>query len=65
MRRAQERAREREQPAMLVGLPLDFDPGAVVSDVLWLDGAGIARTGDLAVFDLRRVEIDSSGFSAA
>lgn len=57
--RVQERARALEQPAMLVGIPIGLDPAAALSDVLWLDGAGIARSGDLAVFDLRRVEVGS------
>ncbi len=56
--RAQERAQSLEEPAMIIGLPLDMDPGAAVADNAWLDGAGISRKQDLAVFDLRRVKVD-------
>ncbi|MGA0601429.1 hypothetical protein ACO2Q3_12065 [Caulobacter sp. KR2-114] len=65
LRTAQDRAQRREQPAMLVGIPLGLDPAARLSDALWMDGGGIARTGDLAVFDLRRIEIDAHGISLA
>lgn len=62
--RAQERARAHEQPAMVIGLPLRLDPAERMSDVLWLDGAGISRAGDLAVFDLRHVDVESEKISA-
>lgn len=56
--RQQDRARKHEDAAMLVGIPLDFDPKRRSEDGGWLDGAGIAPPNDLAVFDLRRVEIE-------
>lgn len=58
MRREQDRARRLEEPAMLVGIPSGIDPMAPRADRPWMDGAGIAQAGDLAVFDLRRVEVD-------
>ena len=58
MRRAQDPARDREEPAMLVGVPLGFDPTFRLKDSIWLDGAGIAQPGNLAVFDLGQVTFD-------
>lgn len=55
MRRAQDRARNGGEPAMLVGVPLGIDPASRSMDESWLDGAGIAQVGNLAVFDLRQV----------
>ncbi len=63
--RARDRAQTLEQPAMLVGIPLGLDPAAALSDDLWLDGAGIARSQDLAVFDLRRIDVDGGEVKAA
>ena len=60
MLRAQERAQRLEQSAMLVGVPLGLDIAGALTDQLWLDGAGIARSQDLAVFDLRRIQVDGS-----
>ena len=59
MRRAQDRARDREEPAMLVGVPLGIDPASSSIGDSWLDGAGIAQAGNLAVFDLGRVTFNS------
>ena len=58
MRRAQDPARDREEPAMLVGVPLGFDATSRLKDSIWLDGAGIAQPGNLAVFDLGQVTFD-------
>ena len=58
MRRAQESALNREEPAMLVGIPFGIDPTSRTKDNIWLDGAGIAQPGNLAVFDLRQVTFD-------
>jgi hypothetical protein len=58
LQRAQDRARERQEPAMLVGIPTNIDPAAKPGGDTWLDCAGIARSGDLALFDLRRVEVE-------
>ena len=58
MRRAQELARDRVEPAMLVGIPLGIDPTSITIDGIWLDGAGIAQPGNLAVFDLGQVTFD-------
>ena len=58
MRRAQEPARDREEPAMLVGVPLRISPASRTEDDIWLDGAGIAQPGNLAVFDLGQVTFD-------
>ncbi|MDR7117380.1 hypothetical protein [Caulobacter sp. BE254] len=58
LRRAQDRARDLEEPAMIIGLPVGMDPGAAPAQTTWLDGAGISRKQDLAVFDLRRVKVD-------
>ena len=55
MRRAQDRARNGGEPAMLVGVPLGIDPASRSINESWLDGAGIAQAGNLAVFDLRQV----------
>lgn len=56
--RIQERARKLEEPAMLVGIPLDFDPAEKTSRSTWVDGAGIASDGDLGLFDLRRTTVE-------
>lgn len=58
LQRAQERAINREEPAMIIGLPRNLDPAAPIPNGAWLDGAGIARKQDLAVFDLRRVQVE-------
>lgn len=55
--RVQERARNLEQPAMLVGLPLGLDPSRRKDPRTWLDGAGISSPDGLAVFDLRRIDV--------
>ena len=41
MRRAQEPARDREEPAILVGVPLGINPTSRSRDDIWLDGAEI------------------------
>ncbi len=56
--REQERARHLEEPAMLVGLPIGFDPQARNAGVQWMDDAGIAAKNDLAIFDLRMIETE-------
>lgn len=53
---AREVARDHKEPAMLLGLPLGLDPAAPSKGTVWLDGAGMAPQGQLAVFDLRRIE---------
>ena len=58
MRRAQDPARDREEPAMLVGVPLGIDATSRLKNSIWLDGAGIAQPGNLAVFDLGQVTFD-------
>jgi hypothetical protein len=58
LQREQERARNLEEPAMLVGIPLNLDPGRRPTRDAWIDGAGISAVGDLAVFDLRQVEVE-------
>ena len=55
--REQERARNLEEPAMLVGIPINFNSEAKNSRETWIDGAGLSSTGELAVFDLRRVDL--------
>jgi hypothetical protein len=65
LHRAQERAQALEQPAMLVGIPLGLDPAAALTDQLWMDGAGISRSQDLAVFDLRRIVVEGGEVVAA
>lgn len=55
LQREQERACRLEEPAMLVGLPLGFDPRARNEGVQWMDDAGIAAKNDLAIFDLRMI----------
>ena len=54
----QERARNREEPAILVGIPLGMDPAARTTDRIWLDTAGITQLGSLAVFDVAQVTFD-------
>lgn len=56
-RREQERAKRLEEPSMLIGLPLDFEPTQRRSEGVWLDGAGIAPKNDLALFDVRRIQV--------
>lgn len=58
IRRSQEAAQRLEEPAMMVGVPLDIDPASGMSEGTWLSGAGIAQPGGLAVFDLRQVTFD-------
>lgn len=55
VQREQERARRLEEPAMLVGLPMNFNPQARDAGVQWMDDAGIAAKNDLAIFDLRMI----------
>ena len=43
---------------MLVGVPLGIDATSRLKDSIWLDGAGIAQPGNLAVFDLGQVTFD-------
>jgi hypothetical protein len=59
--RVQDRARRLEEPAMLFGIPFNFDPQQPVAEDSWLDGAGIAPANDLAVFDLREITAQSDG----
>lgn len=59
--RVQDRARRLEEPAMLFGIPYDFDPRRTYIEERWVDGAGIAPSNDLAVFDLREVTIHADG----
>ena len=53
----QERAQKLEEPAMIVGLPLDFDPSRRRNGELWLDESGLAPQNDLAVFDARFAQV--------
>lgn len=55
----QARARDGEEPAMLIGIPMGIDPFETRGKSVWEDGAGIAPDGDLAVFDLRRITVES------
>jgi hypothetical protein len=57
VKRAQDRAVALQQPAMLVGLPLGIDPAKPSRSSTWMDGAGFSQSNDLAIFDLRRIEI--------
>lgn len=57
MQRAQERAQKAIEPAMLIGIPRDFDLRGARYERGWRDGAGLAMSNDLAVFDLREAEI--------
>jgi len=57
LKREQDRAQRLETPVMLAGIPLDLDPKQSPARQPWLDGAGIAQPGELALFDLRRVEV--------
>ncbi len=59
--RSQERAQRLIEPAMLIGLPLNFTSEIETKQIEWLDGAGIAPPHDLAVFDLRRIKLDGLG----
>lgn len=61
---AREAARDRKEPAMLLGLPLGLDPAAPSKGTAWLDGAGIVPQGQLAVFDLRRIDFKANDPSA-
>lgn len=58
IRRSQEAALRLEEPAMLVGVPLDIDHASRTRDGTWHSGAGIAQPGCLAVFDLRQVTFE-------
>lgn len=58
LRREQERAQRLEEPAMLVGLPIGFNPQARNAGVKWMDDAGIAAENDLAIFDLRMIKTE-------
>lgn len=60
LRRDQDAALERVEPAMLIGIPADFDANMSKDPKTWLDGAGISSTNGIALFDLRRVSIDRS-----
>ena len=42
---------------MLIGLPLGLDLSMPVQEGTWLDGAGIASSSRLALFDLRSVSV--------
>lgn len=53
----QERARRMQEPAMLICLPLDISNKLERSSEVWVDGAGIASSNDISLFDLRKVEI--------
>ena len=64
LRRAQEAAHDRKEPAMLLGLPLGLDPAAPSKGTAWLDDAGIVPRGQLAVFDLRRIDFTPNEPSA-
>ena len=60
LKREQDRARRLEEPAMLVGIPVKLNLARRMDGATWLDGAGIAKGDDLAVFDLRRIEISQT-----
>lgn len=55
---AQESARNLVEPSMLVGIPLNINSSSKVNEDTWLDKAGIVIPGNLAVFDIRGVEIN-------
>lgn len=61
LKRDRDAALERAEPAMLIGIPTDFDANKSKETKTWLDGAGISSTNGLALFDLRRVSFGSSG----
>ncbi len=56
--RRQQRARSLEEPAMLVGIPFGLDPAREKDRTTWVDGAGISSPDGLAVFDLRRIDLE-------
>lgn len=57
LRRDQDRARRLEAPVMLVGIPTKLDPSVPPERRPWMASAGIAQAGELAVFDLRLIEV--------
>jgi len=57
LQNAQERAYRLEEPAMIVGLPIGFDPSQP-DNVIWRDEAGIASKGGLSIFDLRMTSVN-------
>lgn len=61
LQRAMERARNLDEPAMLVGLPTEFDPKKPACEGGWRDGAGIAPKNGLAIFDLRSTSVERVG----
>jgi hypothetical protein len=58
LQRASERAQSLQEPAMLVGLPINFDPKEPTCAGGWRDDAGIAPTNGLAIFDLRVASVE-------
>ncbi len=56
--RQQQAARDLEEPAMLVGIPLGLDPSRRKDRNTWVDGAGISSPDGLSVFDLRRIDTE-------
>ena len=58
LKNAQESARKLEEPAMLVGVPLNIHSNPEINSDGWIDRAGLVKPGNLAVFDLRQVEVD-------
>ena len=61
LHRAQDAARGRKEPAVLVGLQLGLNPAVPVAGAAWHDRAGIAAQGRLGVFDLRQIEFGRYG----
>ena len=59
VRRAQQPAQDREEPAMLVGIPLGIDPASKTRGAIWLDSAGIEPPDNISVFDLGRITFAS------
>jgi len=57
LQREQDRALAREEPAMLVALPLGYDFDTGPDEKTWISEAGIAKENDLAIFDLRRIKV--------
>lgn len=60
LQRASERAQRLDEPAMLLGLPLKFDPMKSPCGLIWRDRAGIASENGLAIFDLRVASLERS-----
>lgn len=59
LRRLQEKAINRDEPALLVGLPIKPCSTRPIETATWLDGAGFVQPGELAIFDLRRIVFGS------